>query len=225
MEYLIVTLRIISIMALALFLILKTGRRSIGELPVFDFIVIIVLGSVIGADIADPEIQHLPTAYAVVLLLLLQYVFSKYIIKNRKIFKKVSFEPVMIIKNGVFIKNNMLKINYSIDNILMMLREKDVFDISEVEYAIIEQTGKISVLKKSQNMPVTPKDLKIDTDYTGLSTPLIIEGIIQVNNLKQLNLDKIWLYEQLRKNNVININDVFFATLNTKGEFYISIDR
>ena len=93
MTYLIIALRIISVMALFLFLILKTGRRKIGELPVYDFLSIIVIGSVIGADIAEPDIPHLPTLFSVVLIIALQYLVSCLLINNKKIARKITSAP------------------------------------------------------------------------------------------------------------------------------------
>ena len=222
MEYLIIAARIVTIMGLLLVLTLLTGRRKIGELPVFDFLVVITIGAVVGADIADPKIEHLPTAFAVALILLIHYMYSIAILKSRKIGKLITFEPVVVIENGQFVKKNMMKLKYSIDNVLMMLREKDIFDLQEVEFAVIESSGKLSVLKKAQNQPVTPKDLKIGTEYRGLSIPLIVEGKIYEDNLGKLNLDRKWLESQLEKHNINSVKSVFYAAINTDGSIYIS---
>lgn len=201
---------------------LITGRRKVGEIPVFDFLVVITLASVVGADIADPEIKHLPTAYSVVLIILIQFLYGALIIKNRKIGKLLTFEPVIVIENGQFVKSSMRRLKYSVDTILTLLREKDVFDVSEVEFAIIESTGQLSVLKKSQFQPVTAKEIKLNTDYKGLSIPLIVEGEIYEDNLKKLNLNKDWLLEQLKKSDINSEKHVFYAAINTEGQLYIS---
>lgn len=147
MLYLQISLRVFFIMGLILFLILVTGRRKIGELPVFDFLTIIILANVVGADIADPNVPQLPTAYALVLITIIQYFMSYFTIKNRKFGKIVTFSPTVIIQNGQLIKANLKKLRYSIDNIQMYLREKGIFDINEVEFAIVEDSGNISILK------------------------------------------------------------------------------
>lgn len=222
MNYLILTGRIITIMGLALYLTLITGRRKIAELPVFDFVVFITLGAIIGADIADPSIEHLPTAYAILLLVCLHYIYSIIIIKYRNIGKLLTFEPVVIVENGELIKGNLKRLKYSLDNVLMMLREQGVFDISEVEFAVIESTGKISVLKKSQYQPVVAKTIKVNTDYKGLSIPLVVEGKIYNENLKKLNLSKSWLLSKLKEKKIDSVEHVFFAAINTEGKVYIS---
>ncbi|MCC5909785.1 MAG: DUF421 domain-containing protein [Clostridiaceae bacterium] len=222
MEYVQITLRIISIMALLLILVLLTGRRKIGELPVFDFLTIIVLGSVVGADIADPEIHHLPTAYAIVLIVAIQYLMSYFIIKNRKFGNKVTFGPTVIIKNGEFVKSNMKRLKYSIENVLMYLREKDIFDLSEVEFAIVEDSGNISVMKKSEFQPLTASDMSIPTTYKGLSTPLIIEGKVNEDNLKSMAVDKAWLQTQLKNHGINSFDEAFYVDINAEGRLYIS---
>ncbi|ADL06437.1 DUF421 domain-containing protein [Lacrimispora saccharolytica] len=225
MKYLEILFRIITILPMFLVITLLTGRRKIGELPVFDFLSLLAVGAVVGADIADPDIEHWPTAYAVILIMLLHYIYSIVLVKSKRVGKLLTFEPVVVIENGQFVKGNMKKLKYSIDNILTLLRDKDVFDLNEVEFAIIESTGQLSVLKKSQYQPITPSEIKINTDYVGLSIPLIVEGTIYKENLERLNLDEKWLSSQLKTNNVASEKDVFYAAFNTKGELYISVGK
>ena len=222
MEYLWLTLRVISIMGLLFFLVLVTGRRKIAELAVFDFLAIIILGNVVGGDIANPNVPHFQTAYAVILIVAFQYLISHFIVKNRKFGSKVTFEPKVIIQNGEFVKSNMENIKYSIENVLMHLREQGIFDLREVEFAVVEDSGKISVQKKSQFQPLTPSDMDISTDYKGMSVPLIIDGEVYEKNLKKLDLDRSWLEEKLRNHNLHSFDEVFYADLNTEGELYIS---
>ncbi|MPN14006.1 hypothetical protein SDC9_161332 [bioreactor metagenome] len=222
MTYLIIALRIVSIMALFLFLILKTGRRKLGELPVYDFLSVIVIGSVIGADIAEPDIPHLPTMFAVVLLIALQFLVSKLLINNKKIARKITFGPTVIIQKGQFIKANMKRLKYPVENVLMALREKDIFDLNEVEYAIIEGSGNISVLKKSQFLPLTPSDMKLQPGSKGLSVPLITDGQVHDDNLRQLKRDRAWLAAQLNQAGIEDFSEVFYADYSEGGSLYVS---
>ncbi|MEL7624973.1 MAG: DUF421 domain-containing protein [Clostridiales bacterium] len=222
MTYLIIALRIVSIMALFLFLILKTGRRKLGELPVYDFLSVIVIGSVIGADIAEPDIPHLPTMFAVVILIALQFLVSKLLINNKKIARKITFGPTVIIQKGQFIKANMKRLKYPVENVLMALREKDIFDLNEVEYAIIEGSGNISVLKKSQFLPLTPSDMKLQPESKGLSVPLITDGQVHDDNLRQLKRDRAWLAAQLNQAGIEDFSEVFYADYSEGGSLYVS---
>lgn len=222
-DLLVVTGRILTIFPLMLFIALYMGKRSIGELPVFDFLIIITLGAVVGADIADPNIPHIHTAVAIILIGIFQKIVSKAVINHRKLGHLITFEPTIVIQDGRFIVKNLTKIRYSIDNILQMLREKDIFDISNVHLGIIEANGKLSILKEDSKLTVTIEDLDLNKKASSISYPVIIDGIIYEDVLKKLKLNKLWLNEQLSNANVKSIEEVFFASVNDKMELHISL--
>lgn len=215
--------RIITILPLLLFVTLYMGKRAIGELPVFDFLIIVILGAVVGADIADPEIKHLPTAVAIIGVAIIQKLVANLKISNRKIGHFITFEPTVIIQNGKFLNEKLKNIRYSIDNILQMLREKDVFDITEIETAIIEASGNISILKKPEKNAVTLEDMKISKKTSAITYPIIIEGKIYSDVLSYLGLDQKWLMEQLNYQKISNVHDVFFASINPHHELQVSL--
>ncbi|QOR68267.1 DUF421 domain-containing protein [Cytobacillus suaedae] len=221
-EIIIIYGRIFTIFPLLLFSTLIMGKRSIGELPVFDFLIILTLGSIVGADIADPKIEHLHTAFAVLGVALLQRMFTSWSIKRRWFGRLITFEPTIVIRNGEFIMGAMKKIRYSLDNILQMLREKDVFDLSEVDLGIIEANGKLTVLKKTTKLTPTLEDLNIYKSKVGVSYPIIVEGKIYTNILTQLGLDESWVLGELSKHD-LSRNDVFFASVNEKHELTYSV--
>lgn len=222
-QLLVVTGRILTIMPLMLLVALYMGKRSIGELPVFDFLVIITLGAVVGADIADPEIQHIHTAVAIVLIGLFQRIVSKAVIKYRKLGHIITFEPTIVIQDGKLIFKSLKKLRYSVDNVLQMLREKDVFDINDVHLGIIEANGRISILKKDSKAVVTLEDMNLTKKSAAISYPIIIEGMIYVDVLEKLNLSELWLKEQLSAINIRETKEVFFASVNDKKELHISL--
>ncbi|WP_026691711.1 DUF421 domain-containing protein [Alteribacter aurantiacus] len=222
-EIFIVLGRIVTILPLVLFITLFMGRRAIGELPVFDFLIIITLGAVVGADIADPSIKHLPTAVAIVAIGVLQRIVSSWKIKNRKIGRFATFEPLIVVKDGKFIVKNLKKIRFSVDNILQMLREKDVFDLSEVDTAIVEANGAVSVNKKPGKHTVTIEDMNLPTPHSSISYPLIIEGLVYTTVLEKLGLTETWLTEELSRLGVKSTDHVFFASVNDQSHLHISL--
>lgn len=199
------------------------GKRSIAELPVFDFLVIVILGAVVGADIADPEIKQLHTAAAIILIGIFHIIVSKLKIKYRKFGHVITFEPTIVIQEGKFIVNNLRKIRYSIDNVLQMLREKDIFNINDVHVGIVESNGNISVLKKPSKTEVTMEDLNLHKGTSSLFYPVIIEGVVYKNVIMKLNLTEEWLNQQLINIGVKSAEEVFFASVNTKNEFHASL--
>ena len=222
-DILIVLARILTILPLLLFTTLFMGKRAIGEIPVFDFLVVIILGAVVGADIADPNIEHFPTIMTIIFIGIFQRVVANWKIANRKIGKFLTLEPTVVIQNGKFIDKNLKNIRYSIDNILQMLREKNVFDINEVETAIIEGNGALSVLKKPEKNAVTREDMNIVNAASLISLPVIIEGTIYSDVLRDFNLSEAWLIQQLSAQGVDNINRVFFASINRNHELHFSL--
>ncbi|HAQ06769.1 MAG TPA: DUF421 domain-containing protein [Bacillus bacterium] len=222
-EMLILLGRVITILPLMLFATLFMGRRSIGELPIFDFLILLALGAVVGADIADPGIPHIHTAVAIILIALLQKLVAYLKIKNRKVGKLLTFEPTIVINEGKFIVENLNEIQYSIDNILMMLREKDVFDVSAVQVGILESNGKLTVFKKAEKSSVAVEDLQITKKSDDFAFPLIIDGVIYKEVLQQLKLDESWLVEKLAEKSIYDVSEVFFASINEQKSFHISL--
>jgi uncharacterized membrane protein YcaP (DUF421 family) len=222
-ETLLVLGRIITILPLLLFITIYMGKRAIGELPIFDFLIILTLGSVVGADIADPKVQHLQTGVAIIAIGILQKLVSKLKIANRKIGRLLTFEPTVVIQNGKLLRKNLNHIHYSVDNILQMLREKDVFDINDVETAIIESSGALSVCKRMRKQSVTAGDLGIIRPSSGISLPVIMEGTIYQHVLHQNNVSENWLKQQLQEKGIHDTAQVFFASINKDLDLHISL--
>ncbi|WP_306303211.1 DUF421 domain-containing protein [Amphibacillus sediminis] len=202
MDLVIVIGRIITILPLLLLVVLFMGKRAIGQLPVFDFIIIVILGAVVGADIADPSIDHLPTAFAIIILGVIQRLITNWKLKNHKVRAILTFEPTVVIYQGTILEKNLKKIRFSIDNILPMLREKDVFDLNEVELGVIEPNGELSVLKKPTGSQINQ-----------ISYPVIIDGQICIETLSSLNLNQQWLEQQLTQLNISTSRKSFLLSL------------
>ncbi|GEM_PF-298419 len=213
--------RIFTIYPLLLFMTLFMGRRSIGELPIYDFLIILSLGSVVGADIADPKIEHLHTAIAIIVIALMQKLYAIALVKFRRFGKLVSFEPIVVIKDGMFMINGIKKVRYPIDNILQMLREDGIFDIAEVDIAVLEANGKLTAYKKAEKSPVTRSDMGVIAPTSGIAYPVILEGRMQKKTLNKLNMSEDWLAQQLHSMQ-LQLSDVFFATVNDKLELHIT---
>jgi uncharacterized membrane protein YcaP (DUF421 family) len=221
--YMIIVFRIVSIMLLLLFSTLFImGKRPIGELPVFDLLSIIVVGAIVGADIAEPEIEHLPTAFAVVVLAVFQRVVSSSIIKSKKIRKLITFEPTPIISHGKLIYKNIKHISYTLDDILMLLREKSVFDISVVQFGIIEANGNLSILKKPENEPLTVKDMNIVPPGDNISYSIILDGNLQIDRIKELGLTEECIMKKLKQFGCNSYKEIFYASMTSSGEMNVS---
>lgn len=196
------------------------GKEQIKELSPGDFVNAIAIGSIAAEMASDHKENVLYYIIAITIFGGLTYFTNLMSFKYRTARKLLEGEPTVIIHNGKILEKNMAKERYSIDNLTMQLREKDVFNIADVEFAILEPNGLLSVLLKSNKLSLTPSDLNISTQYKGISSELIIDGKVVAQNLAQNNLSEQWLMEQLKQQG-INLNQVNFASLDTSGQLYI----
>ena len=198
------------------------GRKLLSQLNFFEYVIGIIIGTITGAYVVN-AIEGAWVLLSPIVLTLINMLLS-YINSKSLFFRKIiEGEPVILIQNGKLMEKNFEKLRYHLDDLEMQLRNKDIFNIAEVEFAVLEPDGKLSVLKKSQNQPLTPSDLKLDTKYKGLATELVKNGKILEQNLKQNNLSLGWLFNELYKHNISNISDVMYASLNTDGSIYIDV--
>lgn len=221
-DYITVSLRIITVMPLFILVAIGLGKRHLAELSVFDFVVAVTMGSVAGADIADPEIHHGPTLYAIVAIGFLHVVFSRAILKYRNFGRLVTLDPTIVIQNGVVLKENLARVRYTVDELLYNLREKGIFELEEVDYALLEPSGNLSVLKKSMNKPLTPRDMGISTASTGIALPVILESKFHQKGLFALDLTEEQVLSAIKNLGYTSEKEVFIALANEKGECYVS---
>lgn len=221
-EFLIVTWKSMAIFISFFVLARIMGKKFLSQMTFFDFVVGIVMGAIGGGYIISGI--NSPLAMLGPLILAVLSLGAAYLsIKSLPARKLLLGEPVVIIQNGKILENNMLKTGYNLNHLGMQLREKDIFDITEVEFAVLEPHGVLSVLKKSRHLPVTMKDLNLPTGYKGLASEIIKDGNVIEQNLKQNKLDFGWLYDELRKRGIEKTADVIYASLQSDGTLYIDI--
>ncbi|MFP4662012.1 MAG: YetF domain-containing protein [Halanaerobiales bacterium] len=198
------------------------GRRLLSQITFYEFVTGVTIGTIAGAYVVN-AIRGLYVLISPVVLTLCATGLSFILLKSLKIRKVIEGEPVVIIQNGKILEENMKRSRYSLDSLEMQLRVKGVFNINEVEFAVLEPHGELSVLKKTPYNPLTPEDLNMSTDYKGLATEIIKDGIILEQNLEQNNLDFKWLYQTLSSQGIKDVEDVMLAALNTDGSLYIDL--
>lgn len=183
----------------------------------------ITIGSIAAVIAVDRTISVIDGTISIVLWSVMPVIVGYIAMKSIKFRILVDGEPKVIIQNGVIINKNMLKEKYNMGDLLMQLRDKGIFDISEVDFAILEPNGKLSVLKKTQYCAVTLKDMNMTADYTGVMTELIIDGRIISKHLESIGKDIGWLQDQLRSRHIDSVEHVVFAGYLSNGELYISL--
>ena len=197
------------------------GKEQISQLNFFDYVLGITIGSIAATLTTDLSSKAWPHWVGLLVWCSLGYIMNLISIKWRYAAKYLEGEPTIIIMNGKIMEKALKKMKYQVSEILELLRNKGVFDPTQVDFALIESNGQISVLLKPEHLPVTPKDMKIAVSSSGISTELVYDGIIIEENLRQLNKDKTWLLKQLKKQGIKKISEVFLVTLNPAGSLYV----
>ncbi len=215
---LIVITRTFILYTIVIIVIRIMGKRQVGELQPFELAITIMISALAAIPMEDIGIPLLYSIVPILLLLGFQEVLSLLNLKSPKARKIICGEPSIIIENGEFKERELKSLKVNLNDILEQLRIKGYHTIEDIEYAIMETTGDISVIPKSQKRPVIPEDLDLDTEYEGLPFSLIIDGLILKDNLKTIGLDQKWLKDTLSKYNINNPEQIFFAAINTSGD-------
>ena len=129
--------------------------------------------------------------------------------------------PSILIQNGKIVEKNLKKVKFNVNDLLEELRVKDVFNIMDVEFAILETNGKLSVLKKAAMQPVTPTDMNLTTMNSSLFANVIMDGKLMRQNMEQLGIDEATLKKELTKNNINAVKDVLLACYDSNGVLFV----
>lgn len=199
------------------------GKREIGNLSPFDLVVAIMIAELGAIPLQSHDIPILHGLVPIALLALVQVGVAALCLKFEGARRVVIGEPTVIIEDGKVISSNMRRLRYNINDLFTQLRGANVFDVSDVEFAVLEPSGRLSVMLKSQRRPVTPKDMGLSTEYEGPSYPVVADGVIQYRYLKMLDLTVKDVYDMLDAKGIADVNDVFLASLNSGGSLYVAM--
>ena len=185
------------------------GKKELSQLEVTDLIVSILMAELIAISIENIKEPIYLTILPIVVLVVLERILARISLKSRKFNLVMSGKTSLIIINGKLNFKELVKQRYSMDDLLLELRQKSIKSISDVEYAFLEPNGKLSIFKYNF--------LKTKSDYP---MPLILEGIIQDVTLENMNKDKDWLIEKISRKN-IDINNIFYCFYKNKKIYII----
>ncbi|WP_095149341.1 DUF421 domain-containing protein [Oceanobacillus manasiensis] len=206
----------------ALFILTKIlGKTQINQLTPFDFISALILGELVGNALFDKEAGIPEIAFVIALWGGLLYLTEITTQKWKKTRAFMEGSPDIVIYKGKLIRDTMKKAKLDINQLQHLLRDKDVFSIQDVEYAILETNGKVSVLKKAAYQTPNKQDLKVATQEVHLATTLINDGEIIYDNLKEKNLTEEWLLEQVLRQDYSSPSEVFYAEYIKGKELYL----
>lgn len=200
------------------------GKKQLSQLTFFHYITGLTIGSIAGEITTQVETPFWDGIIALICWTILTLFISFIAIRSTKARVIVDDRPTILIQNGLINKNGLKKARLHTDELAMLLREQGVFSFDEVHYAVFETNGELSILKKPANSPATKKDVKADSTIPPFfPTEIISDGKIVRKNLIELNLTEEWVRNKLKKKNIKNIEDVFFAQVLENGSLYISL--
>ncbi|EFM11082.1 protein of unknown function DUF421 [Paenibacillus curdlanolyticus YK9] len=197
------------------------GKKQVGHLTFFNYVTGITFGSTTAEIIVNRQITLLQGISSLVLWSLMAFVIALIGLRSVKAREILDGQPTILIKRGEILEQALAKQHLNIDDLSMLLRNKDVFSIEEVEFAILEPDGKLSVLVKEELQPATKKDVQAAVSpIHRIPTALIIDRKIVEKNLNKLDLSVAWLNQQLKKAS-LSMEQVFYAELQLDGTLYI----
>ena len=207
-----------AIAVMALFILTRLmGKKQMAQLNFFDYVVGISIGSIASEYAVVRSIHLVEGLTALVVFTLISLALSFVSIKSYWARKILDGTPSVLIENGKIIECNLQKSKLSVNDLLEECRQKDIFDIAEIEFAILETSGKLSVQPKSQNRALKPSDIRIPTEYEGLCANIVIDGKVIVENLNALKLDMDWLNKELSNQDITDYTSVLLAYVDTAG--------
>lgn len=207
-EYFLIGIRTLMLYGLILLIFRLMGKREVGELSLLDLIVFMMIGEVAVFAIEDPYVNMLKAIFPMVLLMSLQVLLSWISLKNKSFRDLTDGTPSVLIRHGKLMKDEMRSNRYNIDDLMQQLREKDIFNLQDVEFAILEPSGILTVLKKGKK-------------EGELSLPLVMDGKIQHDHLARIQKSEHWLMAELEKEGFNNVKEIFFCSFED-GRWFIS---
>ncbi len=194
------------------------GKRQVGELQPFELAITIMISALAAFPMEDIDIPLIYSLIPILLMLSFQVIISQISLKNRKARSFICGRPTIIIKNGKIKEKELKKLRLSLTDLFEQLRIKGYHSLEDIEYAVMETTGELSIIPSPQKRNLRPEDIGINPKKEILPIPLIIDGEVEEKNLKEINKNIDWLKKKLTKQN-LKINNVFYAALDTSSNF------
>jgi uncharacterized membrane protein YcaP (DUF421 family) len=209
-EYASIIFRTLALYTVILTIFRIMGKREIGELSLLDLVVFMMIAEMAAIAIEKTDDPLIKSLLPMLILVGVQFILAYISLKSKRFRLLVDGKPSIIINNGKIDEYEMRKQRYNFDDLLLQLREGGVSDIEDVDYAILETSGKLSIFKRGEK--------------ANLALTLIIDGAVQNENLNVIGKSKSWLYDQLTKKGYPDIDQISFCNYNqNKNKFYVDL--
>lgn len=211
-----VFVRTIIIYIILIFAIRVMGKRQVGQLEVSELVTTFLLSELASYSVTDDSIPILFSVVPILTLVALEVIGAYLLTKSNRLKRIFIGRPALIISKGRLDQAELERNRISIEELISQLRTKSIVSLDDVQYAILEQNGQLSVITKSSAQPVSPRDMNIQVNEKGIAHALVIDGAVNEDNLMLASKTKSWLEQKLRSRSC-HIEDVFIFTVDDMG--------
>ncbi|MGI6362032.1 MAG: DUF421 domain-containing protein [Bacillota bacterium] len=190
------------------------GKRQIGQLQPFELVVVLIFSELASSAMDNTASPILNSIIPIIVIAIIQVALAIINLKNEKLRDYICGKPSIVISQGKIMEEEMRNLRMNINDLQEQLRSKGFFDISEIEFAIMETNGQISVMSKTPKRPVQVADLDLKIKQEQPAMILVLDGKINYDALKSMNKDQNWLMAKLKAQGNKNIQDIFIASIN-----------
>lgn len=198
------------------------GKKHISQLSLFEYIAGITLGDIAGEVILNSSLSVMHGILGIFIFAIISYLADVISLKSKTLRNVIEGTGTVLVEDGKLLEGNLRKEHYTIDDFSTLLRQKDVFSLAEIEYAVLEPKGMLSVLLKKENRPITPKDLNMKVPSEKAPQTIIMDGNIVYESLTKAGKTPAWLQMELEKLGV-TLDNVFLGQVDSYGELTIDI--
>ncbi|MBQ6947808.1 MAG: DUF421 domain-containing protein [Clostridia bacterium] len=197
------------------------GKRQIGELQPAELVITILISELASMPIQDLHLPIISAIFPIFALVALEILISLIALKSVRARSVLYGNPVILIYRGKFRQKAMESARVTIDDILEVMRNDGISDISEIDFAILETNGQLSVIEKNEYKAVCAKDLNVINEESGLPHLIVMDGKLLKNNMKECDLTEKWIEKQLQKRKITSVKQVFLMTVDDRKKVYL----
>ncbi len=213
-------IRTIVLYAFVIFAIRIMGKRQISDMQPSELVATLIISNIASLPMQNTSQPFFSGVIPVVILVALEIITSAFMLKNSKFRRLVCGNPIVVIRDGVILQNQMRRLRLSNEDLFTQLRQQDVFNIEDIQYCIVETNGSISVLKKPEKRQPTAENLNIQIQDKKIQAVVINDGEILDNSLDLCQKDENYIYKILKKEKK-KVSDIFIMTLDGIGNYNI----
>ncbi|WP_245628912.1 DUF421 domain-containing protein [Alicyclobacillus shizuokensis] len=197
------------------------GKREIGQLSVFDFVVSVMIAELSTVPMEDTRVPLVQSLLCIGALVVLQILVALVQLKNHRFRHWVEGEPTVLIEHGQIRDREMARSRYTMHDLLTQLREKGFANVADVEFAILETSGQLSVFPRPEKQPLTPADAGLVPEFAGMPMPLVVDGRVVEKTLRQIGQSREWLEAEVCRRGYGDLTDVAYAAIDAQGRLFL----